>query len=171
MAGNRNIWFSAITRYCRCCFIVWACSLPFFYLIEPMCIVHMGSYSYIQSREDPLQGSCHWQLWKNHIIHVGDPVTRFPSLTATRFPVHMQTCYMVPIIDSYKVPIFTSYCKCGGPHYKVPTFHIRYAGTIGVIDSCKVPTVACPCPRGLGAFSFASHVIAFIYSFAFIERE
>ena len=50
MTGTRGIWFSTITRYCRCCFIVRACSLPFFYLIEPMCIVRMGSYSYIRSR-------------------------------------------------------------------------------------------------------------------------
>ena len=47
IAGTRGIWFSTITRYCRCRFIIRACSLPFFYLIEPMCIVRMGSYSYI----------------------------------------------------------------------------------------------------------------------------
>ena len=28
------------------------------------------------------------------------------------------------VIDSYKIPTFISYCTCGGPHYKLPTFHI-----------------------------------------------
>ena len=124
-----------------------------------------------------LQGSCHWQLWKNHIIHVGgscykvpiidsykvpstcggtplqgshhwqlqgsyihiisymwgDPITMFPSLTVTRFPHSHHIIHV------------------GWPHYKVPAFHIRYGGTIRVIDSYRVPTVACPCPQGLGA--------------------
>ena len=51
-----------------------------------------------------LQGSHHWQLWKNHIIQVGGP------LTVTLFPVHVGgPYYKVPIIDSYKIP-----STCGG---------------------------------------------------------
>ena len=50
---------------------------------------------------------------KNHIVHMGDPVTRFPSLTVIMFPVHMaEPHYTVPIIDSAKAPTFTSYCTC-----------------------------------------------------------
>ena len=47
----------------------------------------------------------------NHIIHVGDPITRFPSLTVTRFPVHVGgPHYMITVIDSYKVPTFNHAC-------------------------------------------------------------
>ena len=70
----------------------------------------------------------------NHIIHVGDPVTRFPtfhiryggaceSLTVTRYP-HSIEGRGPSVIDCYKVP----------------TFQIRYGDTIRVNDSYKVPT-------------------------------
>ena len=50
MAGNKGIWFSTITEYYRCHFLIWTCCLPLFYLINPMCIVRMGDYSYIRSK-------------------------------------------------------------------------------------------------------------------------
>ena len=48
------------------------------------------------------------------------------------------------VIDSYKVPTF--HIRYGGTirvidSYKVPAFHVRYGGTIGVIDSYNVRAV------------------------------
>ena len=63
----------------------------------------------------------------------GDPITKLPSLTVTRFPHSHHIIHV------------------GRPCYKVPKFHIRYGGTIRVIDSYKVPALACPCVRGLKA--------------------
>ena len=74
----------------------------------------------------------------------GTPITRFPSLRVTRFP---HSNHIVHV---------------GGPHCEVPTFHIRYEGTIRVIDSYKVPTVACPCPWGLGALIISIYILRII---------
>ena len=51
MVGNKGIWFCAIMEYYRCCVLAWACSLPFFYLINPMCLICVRGYSCIQSRD------------------------------------------------------------------------------------------------------------------------
>ena len=52
MVGNKGIWFGAIIKYCRCCFLTWACSLPFFYLINPMCVACMRDFSCIWSQRN-----------------------------------------------------------------------------------------------------------------------
>ena len=48
--------------------------------------------------------------WKITLYMCRDPITRFPSLTVARFP---HSNHIVHV---------------GEPHYKVPTFHIRYGG-------------------------------------------
>ena len=84
MVGTRGIWFSAITRYCRCCFTVQACSLPFFYLVEPMCIVHMGNYS------------C---TWSNIGKDIKDPDRK--SINSYR-TVHSSITHITPVGHSIK---------------------------------------------------------------------
>ena len=75
----------------------------------------------------PLQGSCHWQLWKNHIVHVWEP------------------CYNVPITDSYKVPSTWGGTPLqGSHHWQLWKSHIVYVGAacykVPIIDSYKVPS-------------------------------
>ena len=53
MEGNKGIWFSAIREYCRCCFLAWACSLSFFFLILPICLVGMRDSS-LHTKHPPL---------------------------------------------------------------------------------------------------------------------
>ena len=74
--------------------------------------------------------------WKNHIVHVGDPITRFPLLASymlgdpiTRFPSLTVT----------RFPHSNHIIHLGGPSNNVPTLHIRYGGTIRGADSYKVP--------------------------------
>ena len=74
MAENKGIWFSTITEYCRCCFLVWACSLPFFYLINPMCIICMRDYSCIQS-----SGACTSYTLTNSLFNCSKRLHRLLS--------------------------------------------------------------------------------------------
>ena len=100
---------------------------------EKNLIVHVG---------DPITRFPSLPSWQNHIIHGGDPITRFPSWTVTRFLLSNHIIHVGG--PCYKVLTFI--IRYGGTtrvidSYKVPTFHIRYGGTRRVIDSYKVPAV------------------------------